>query len=473
MASRSCFKSQFRISRTYLDRPSARTGYNQCMTIVKDRSDRWDPSRIYVIGHQRPDTDAIASALSYAWFLKSTGHESVVAARAGQPGAQAVFALKRFEQASPTLLTGVAPTFGHVATMQPFVRPEDPLPAAMVRVAEGDRMVPVVDSDGKPVGIVTSLALARAYTAPMNVTMMLAQNCKSIAEASPTLNHRDRILDHRTGLLRSETDDFLIVSETGEYLGVATRRKILDPPRAQLILVDHNELSQAVNDAVEAEIVGVLDHHRLANAATAAPIPFMVDPVGSTCTLVAEQCRLHDLSPPAGIAGMMLSGILSDTLVFRSPTTTDRDRLAARWLSALASVETEMYGHELLRAQPGLTERSAGDVLDTDRKTYEINGQSISIGQVEVTGLQELPDRRKELLDALDERRVRESLTFIGLMVTDVVTGTSHLLCVGERWVLTALPFTRSADGDFDLGEMVSRKKQLVPILMAILEDLR
>lgn len=399
--------------------------------------------------------------------------ENVVAARAGQPGEQAVFALKRFGQPAPTLLTGVAPTFGHVATMQQFVRPEDPLPAAMVRVAEGDRVVPVVDEDGRPVGIVTSLALARAYTAPMNVTLMLAQPCKNIAEVAPTLNHRDRILDHRTGLLRSETDDFLVVSESGEYLGVATRRRILEPPRARLILVDHNELSQAVNDAEEAEIVGVLDHHRLANAATAAPIPFVVDTVGSTSTLVAEQCRLHDLVPPAGIAGMMLSGILSDTLVFRSPTTIDRDRFAARWLADLAGIDPETYGQELLRAQPGLGSRDAGDVLDTDRKNYEINGQSVSIGQVEVTDLQELPERRKDLLEALKERRVREALAFIGLMVTDVVTGRSHLLCVGENWILTALPFTRSADGDFDLGEMVSRKKQLVPIVMAIIEELR
>ncbi len=443
------------------------------MAATKERSDRWDPNRVYVIGHQRPDTDAIASALGYAWFLLSTGMENVIAARAGQPGEQAVFALKRFEQTAPSLVTGVAPTFGHVAIMQPYVRPEDPLPAAMARVAEGDRVVPVVDADGRPVGIVTSLALARAYTAPMNVTLMLAQPCKNIAEVAPALNHRDRILDHRTGLLRSETDDFLIVSETGEYLGVATRRHILEPPRAKLILVDHNELSQAVNDAQEAEIVGVLDHHRLANAATATPIPFVVDPVGSTSTLVAEQCRLHDLTPPRGIAGMMLSGMLSDTLVFRSPTTTDRDRVAARWLADIAGVDIETYGHELLRAQPGLAERPAGDVLDSDRKNYEINGQAVSVGQVEVTGLQELPDRRGELLEALNERRVREALVLSALMVTDVVTGRSHLLCVGENWILTALPFKRVSEGEFDLGEMVSRKKQLVPILMAIIEELR
>ena len=443
------------------------------MVMLKDRTDRWDPSKTYVIGHQRPDTDSIASALGYAWFLERTGDDSVVAARAGQPGEQAIYALKRFEQSSPTLLTGVAPTFGHVASMQPFVRPDDPLPVAMARVAEGDRVVPVIDDDNRPVGIVTSLAVARAYTAPMNMTAMLAQPCRVISEIAPTLSHRDRILDHRTGLLRSETDDFLVVSESGEYLGVATRRRILEPPRARLILVDHNELSQAVNDAEEAEIVGVLDHHRLGNPPTATPILFVVDPVGSTSTLVAEKCRQHSLTPPRGIAGMLLSGMLSDTLVFRSPTTTDRDRVAAVWLSEIAGVDIETYGHELLRAQPGLGARSAGEVLDTDRKNYDFNGQSISVGQVEVTGLQELPERRKELLEALHDRLVREALSFIALMVTDVVTGRSRLLCVGENWIVTALPFNHTVEGDYDLGEMVSRKKQLVPTLMAIIDELR
>ena len=286
------------------------------MPNLKDRAEIWDPNITYVIGHQRPDTDAIASALGYAWFLTAGGQQNVMAARAGQPGDQANFAMKRFEQSAPTLLSGVAPTFAHVAQEQAYVMPESPLPIAMQRVAEGARVIPIVDADGKPSGIVTPLALARAYTAPMNVTQMLAQHCQAISEPAVTFSDRDRISDHRASLLRSETDDFVIVSQQGEYIGVATRRKILEPPRAHLILVDHNEMSQAVADAEEAEVVAVLDHHRLGNAPTALPIPFVVEPVGSTSTLVAEHCRAANLEPPSCLAGMLLSGILSDTLVF-------------------------------------------------------------------------------------------------------------------------------------------------------------
>ena len=439
----------------------------------KERTDAWDPKMTYVIGHQRPDTDAIASALGYAWYLSAAGEPNVVAARAGQPGEQAVFALKRFEQTSPHLLSGVAPTFGHVAQEQSYVLPESPLPFAMQRVAEGARVIPIVDADGRPSGIVTPLALARAYTAPMNVTQMLAQRCQAIAEPPVAFCDRDRISDHRSALLRSETDDFVIVSDQGEYIGVATRRKILEPPRARLILVDHNELSQAVADAEEAEVVGVLDHHRLGNAPTSLPIPFVVEPVGSTSTLVGEHCQSHHLNPPPGLAGMLLSGILSDTLVFRSPTTTDRDIAIADWLAKLANVEARVYGEELLRAAPGLSARAAEDVLETDRKAYVMGGQSISIGQVEVTGLQELPNRRAELVALLQETRQREGLALMALMVTDIVTSRSHMLAAGDNWIMTALPFNRIAEGEYDLEDMVSRKKQLVPTLSAILEELR
>lgn len=437
---------------------------------MKERSDRWDPGTTYVIGHQRPDTDAIASALGYAWFLNSVG-QTVCAARAGQPGEQAVFALERFKQTPPVLLTGVAPTFGHCARPQTSVAPDAPLPAAMARVAEGDRVVPVVDSSGKPSGVVTSLALARAYTAPLNVTVILAQPCQSIAEKPSTFFAQDRISDHRAILLRSEIDDFLVVAETGEYVGIATRSRLLQPPRAHLILVDHNELSQAVPAAEEAEIIGVLDHHRLGNPETAAPISFVVEPVGSTCTLVAEHCRTRALEPPPGLAGMMLSGILSDTLLFRSPTTTDRDREAAVWLTSLAGLNLQEYGTELLGAAPGLTARAADEILDTDRKAYQTTSGSISISQVELVSFEELPQRRKELLDALEERRLREALSLACLMVTDVVTVRSHLLARADPWILAALPFHRLAEGEFDLGDMVSRKKQLVPSLYAVLEE--
>jgi manganese-dependent inorganic pyrophosphatase len=439
-----------------------------------DRYDLWDPDVTYVIGHQRPDTDAIASALGYAWLLRETGHDSIRAARAGQPGEQALYALKRFEQPLPGLLTAVAPTFWHVADPRATVLPEAPLGEAMALLADGEQIVPVVDGDKKPHGVVTPLGLARAFShSVINKAQGLdtEDECGEIAETIPTFQARDRVSDHRNALLHADAHQFLVVDEAGHYVGIARQRHLLQPPRARLILVDHNELAQAITGANEAEIVGVLDHHRLGNPPTAAPIPFTVDPVGSTSTLVTEQCRTHRKVPPRPIAGMLLSGILSDTLVFRSPTTSERDKHAAEWLSGICRIDTALYGKELLNASPGLGARTADAIIDTDRKTYTMGDTTVSIGQVEVTIMQELPDRRAEIMAALEERRRMENLDLICLMVTDVVTGTSHLLVRGPERLVSALPFSRVGDGEFDLHEIVSRKKQLAPALQSAIES--
>lgn len=443
------------------------------MATPRERHDPWHTDLTYIIGHQRPDTDAIAAAMGYAWCLSQTGDANVVAARAGQVGAQSAFALGYFGLKPPRVLSSAAPTFAHVASHQEPVKPDAPLAEAMARLAQGERLVPVAGEDGKLLGGLTPLALARAYAQlATGETRPGLQTCRAYIEDMPTVPSGDRIRDRRGALLRGGGEEFMIVDEGGHFLGTASRRCLLDPPRARLILVDHNELAQAVPGADEAEIVGVLDHHRLGNASTAAPIPFVVEPVGSTSTLVAEACRAADIAPPANIAGLLLSGILSDTLVFRSPTFTQRDWLVADWLAELCQVEISEYGQHLIQASPGLVDRSADEIVDGDRKNYEMAAKAVSIAQVEVTGFQELPERKADLLEALDARREQEGLALICLMVTDVITIQSHLLCRGEPGILGGLPFARTDASEFDLGNIVSRKKQLVPALQSAIEEL-
>ncbi len=443
------------------------------MPTPRERHDPWNSHLTYVIGHQRPDMDAIASAIGYAWCLRHAGDDNVIAARAGQIGSQAAFALGYFGAKPPRTLSNAAPTFAHVAEPQASVRPDAPLAVAMSRLAEGERLVPVVDDGGHLQGGLTPLALARAYAQVVGGHSSAAtQTCRAYVEELPTLPASDRIRDRRGALLRGSGDEFLVIDEDSHYLGIARRQCLLEPPRARLVLVDHNELTQAVAGADEADIVGVLDHHRLGNAPTAAPIPFVVEPVGSTSTLVAEHCRHEGFKFPADIAGLLLSGILSDTLVFRSPTVTDRDRQAAAWLGKLCKVDIPEYGQYLIQASPGLADRSSDEILDGDRKNYEMGGKAVSVAQVEVTGFQELPERKRDLLDALEARYERENLSLICLMVTDVITIQSRLLCRGSAAILSDLPFTRVDGDEFDLGTIVSRKKQLVPALQSVMEEL-
>ncbi|MBV9848223.1 MAG: DHH family phosphoesterase [Armatimonadetes bacterium] len=443
------------------------------MATSRERQDPWKSDLTYIIGHQRPDVDAIASAVGYAWHLHQMGQENVVAARAGQVGSQAAFALGHFGLKPPRPLSSAAPTFAHIAQPQAPVAPYDPLAEAMARLAQGERLVPVVDGVGHLLGGLTPLGLARAYAqVASGQARTSAQTCRTYVEQLPVLPASDRVRDRRGALLRGGGEEFLVVSEDGRYLGTTDRQRLLEPPRARLILVDHNELAQAVPGADEAEIVGVLDHHRLGNAPTVAPIPFVVEPVGSTSTLVAEACRRQGVTPPGEIAGLLLSGILSDTLVFRSPTVTERDRRAAEWLAELSGVVIPEYGQQLIKASPGLADRSADEIVEVDRKNYEMGGRAVSVAQVEVTGFQELPERRADLLEALDARRVRENLALICLMVTDVITIQSRLLCQGEPALLAGLPFNRVDPHEFDLGNIVSRKKQLIPALQGALEEI-
>lgn len=447
------------------------------MSPSTDRSELWDPNATYVIGHQRPDTDAIASALGYAWFLQESGRNDIIAARTGQPGEQARYALERFEQNAPRLITGVAPTFHHVLERRPAVPPETPLFVALDRLGEGEKVVPVATPDGKPAGVVTPLGLARAFAYFQlgkgfgGTSNSIVPNCGGIAEPVPTFILRERVSDHRGTILRADGSEFLLVDDGGMYAGMTTQRQLLHPPRARLILVDHNELPQAVPGAEEAEIVGVLDHHRLGNPPTAAPIPFTVDPVGSTSTLVAELCRARRMTPPRSIAGMLLSGILSDTLVFRSPTTHERDREIASWLGILCQIDVTLYGEELLLTAPGLGRRTADEILDSDRKAYEMGGVPVSIAQVEVTGMQEVRDWHDRLLEAMQSRLEKENLALIALMITDVVTGRSRMLVAGEANLIEALPYSRTGDREFDLEEVVSRKKQLAPAIQTAIES--
>jgi manganese-dependent inorganic pyrophosphatase len=434
---------------------------------AKDHNDTWEPGITYVIGHQHPDTDAVAAALGHAWYLNALGDESVRAARAGELSEQTLFALERSGQAAPQLLTDAAPTFGHAAQWEGPVAPEAPLSDAIAKLSEEERVVPVVEAEGRPLGVVTPLMLARASSDGPDT---LRRPCRNLVEMVPTFSGRVRVSDHRDALMRGDADEFLVIDDAGRYLGMVTRGRLLEPPQARLILVDHNEITQAVPGAEEAEIVAVLDHHRLGNPPTAVPIPFTVEPVGSTSTLVVEQCCERALELPVGLAGTLLSGILSDTLVFRSPTTTERDRGAADWLAGVTRMDVLAYGEELLRAGSRIAAHPAGEIVDADRKTMEFGGKSVSIGQVEVVDLHEVSARREELLTVLEERREREALALVCLMITDVIKGQSHLICRGDAPILALLPFTRVDEHEYDLGEMVSRKQQLVPALHDALE---
>jgi len=445
------------------------------------------PNKIYVIGHVNPDTDSIAAAMGYAWLLRERDGADTIAARAGALNPQSAWALKQLQLEAPMLLTDASPRFDSVMQRLNSIRPDSQLGAAWALASKTGGLAPVVDEDGKPFGLINGLSLFKYFSETLGprpgdttVREMMSAPCKDATNTNvmkyPANGH---IRDFLNRILRDEDDDYWVVDENGLYLGIARQRDILNPPRLKIILVDHNEPRQAIAALEEAELLEILDHHRLGNPHTHTPIRFTVDIVGSTSTLVSEQTTEAGLSMPPNLAGALLAGLLSDTLILTSPTTTPRDKDAAERLSRWAFVgggplkgETvESFGKALLAAGAGLSNRKPEKIVNTDIKLYEAGGFKLAIAQAEVTDLLQLSEHLAPLTKALDDLKDKRGLDFAMLLVTDIVRGTSRLIVSSKATpVLDDLPYPPLADGTRDASGVVSRKKQLLPVVLGLLE---
>ena len=289
-----------------------------------------------------------------------------------------------------------------------------------------------------------------------------------------TLGARLPLADAAERVERSTQKLFPVVDDQRKLLGVLSKSDLLNPPKPQLILVDHNELSQAVVGADEADILEVLDHHRIGGGLkTSQPIKFINDPVGSTCTLVARQFRGAGLEPTAGIALCMASGIISDTLFLRSPTTTDSDRNCLEWLRSFIAVDLEQYAKEFFSVGSALRDSSPADVIREDCKEFEEQGRRFSISQIEETGFDLFWQRRSELLEALQQMAIKNRLEFAALMITDIVSNGSLLLMSREPSHWEEINYPQVDEHLYELKDVVSRKKQLLPLICRLLESER
>jgi len=443
--------------------------------------------RIFVVGHINPDTDSIASAMGYAWLLRERDKVDAIAARAGALNAQTSWVLKTLNTDPPLLLTDASPRFESVMQRLDSLTPDSQLGMAWTLSSKTGGVAPIVNEDGTPYGLVNGLSLFKYFSEilgprPGDTTVreMMSAQCKDAANTDvPKFTANAHIRDSLNKILRSEFDDCWVVDENGLYLGIARQKNILNPPRLKIILVDHNEPRQSINSLEEAELLEILDHHRLGNPYTHQPIRFTVDVVGSTSTLVTEQTADAGLSAPPAIAGALLAGLLSDTLILTSPTTTPRDHAAAeklaRWAfvggSPLKGETIESYGNNLLSAGAGLSNREPEEIVSTDIKEYESGGYKLVIAQAEVTDLMQLAEYLESLIKALDEMKDKRGLDFAMLLVTDVVRGTSRLLLSPNYPpVLNDLPYPPLPDGTRDAPGVVSRKKQLLPVVLGLLE---
>jgi manganese-dependent inorganic pyrophosphatase len=289
-----------------------------------------------------------------------------------------------------------------------------------------------------------------------------------------SLDADTRIADVRKKVAASRAAAFMVLADDGRLEGVLTRTDILKPVKTRLVLVDHNELSQAVPGAGEVVITEVIDHHRLGALNTAQPILFINEPVGSTCTIVADLFRREHLTPPAELAGLMMAGIVSDTLNLNSPTSTEKDAVLLRWLAGLAGVDPRELADTIFSSGSVILAQPPDKVVRSDYKVYHEEGARFAVAQVEELGFGNFWNHAKALAAALEELRAAERLLFAALLVTDINSQNSLLLVKGEPEVIARISYPHvEQDEIFDLPGIVSRKKQLIPYLTGLLKELQ
>lgn len=259
-----------------------------------------------------------------------------------------------------------------------------------------------------------------------------------------------------------------------DYFGVDKPRVVttVSEEADKVMLVDHNEAQQSADDIDKVTVLSVIDHHRIANFQTADPLYYRAEPVGCTNTILLKLYKEHGVDVPKKIAGLMLSAIISDTLLFKSPTCTEEDISAAKELAEIADVSLEEYGIEMLKAGTNTKDKSADDLLNGDAKNFPMGESTVRVGQVNVVDTNEVLGRKEELLDAMKAQIDANHYDLFVLLITDILESDSTAIVFGAETVKAEAAFDKRLDDNVLLLDgVVSRKKQVVPQLTKAFED--
>lgn len=288
-----------------------------------------------------------------------------------------------------------------------------------------------------------------------------------------TFSPKDYVDDVKEVMARKKYRDFPVVNEDGEFQGFISRRRLLNSRKKQVILVDHNEESQAVDGIEQADVLEIIDHHRLNSIQTIGPVVFRNQPVGCTATIIYQMYQEHGVSVDSVTAGLLCSAIISDTLLFRSPTCTPLDEHVANELAKIASIDMESLAQAMFKAGSNLQGKSAEEICFLDFKQFTVNDTVFGVGQVNSMSAEELTEIKEQIESELDQIRKNHRLDMIFFMLTNIITESSELLCVGpeaREKAISAFDLNGNSDA-LHLKGVVSRKKQLVPAIVEALQQ--
>ena len=544
--------------------------------------------KIYIIGHKKPDTDSICSAIAYADIKnRLNSGKKYAAKRAGQINEETEYVLKRFGVEAPGYLSDVGTQVKDMEIREtPGVPNNISIKDAWSIMKKSSAVtLPITKEDGQLEGLITTGDIANSYmdahdnyflsnartqyrsiantvegtvvtgnshgyfirgkvvigaahpnklgefleeedlvilgdryedhlcAIEQNVSCMIVCNNAEVSHDIVEAAERNQCVVIRSSLdtftvarlinqsipvkhimkkenlITFQTDDFTdnikdimvktrhrafpVVNKHGKYIGTVSRRNLLGMKKKQLILVDHNEKTQAVDNIDAAEILEIIDHHRLGSLETLQPIMFRNQPVGCTATIMYQMYTEKALEISPAIAGLLCSAIISDTLMFRSPTCTSADKMAAGALALIAGINIEEHAKEMFTAGSNLRGKTAEVIFYQDFKRFTADTVNFGVGQISSMNAEELADLKQRLIPFMQHECGKNGISMVFFMLTNILEECSEIICYGEgsgRLVEEAFE-VKEAQGGYILPGVVSRKKQLIPAFIGTLQQ--
>lgn len=308
-------------------------------------------------------------------------------------------------------------------------------------------------------------------TAEVLRLLRMCTSIKALVSSKTKIVGVDDLFSDARDALTNSSDRGLAVFDKDEFKGFVTRRCFLHPPKHKVIMVDHNEVQQSIAGIETAELCEIIDHHRLAAEKTTAPIFIDSEPLGSTCTIVYHLFQRYRVTPSKDVARVLLSGILADTVLLKSPTTTFDDYAACEDLCTFAEVEDMIeFGQRMYSRSNSLVDISPRDLIEADFKRYKEQNVGFGIGQCEVTTLEDIPTCQESILSTLEEVRKAYDLDWAMLMISDVIKEESVLLCTSFK-LESKLAYEKLEDNKYFMPKVLSRKKQLLPEIIRVVVE--
>lgn len=431
-------------------------------------------SKIYITGHRNPDMDSLCSAYAYAKLKNQIDKDNeYIAVRIGSLTKSIQKFFEDIGAEPPVYKNHIYPTIKDVilipteridanmpiTSLSKYYNEENP---SSYPIYEGDEFLGLLSIDDIALWFMQNIEKHGEIDSVPFIKDVLKIR-KDKFEAT------DLFEDGKAIMTKSKLRGYPVY-EDNVYIGYVTRRCFLSAPKHNVILVDHNEASQSIKGIDTANIVEIIDHHRLGALKTILPIYMDIEPLGSTCTIVYQQYLKHNMKPNEIEAKVLLAGLISDTVILKSPTTTKVDIDTANELVKLAKVELKEFAEKMFSSMGGLTIDVAKEKIESDFKIYAENGISVGIGQCEVVTLKDLDNYKEAYLKTLDEVRTKNSLNWAMLMITDVIKETSVLLTTDFK-LNKNIQYKKIENNIYDMPGVLSRKKQLLPDILSLINQ--